>query len=79
MPDQLIAVTRDGIDRPGVLRLISEAIDHRGHTILVRQRDVGPQVVIAAQGGNGLREIDRRCVDRFVGGIDPCGLEGGSL
>ena len=54
MADQLGAVLGDGVDGARALGLVREAVQHGHDALLVRDADAGSQVVVAAEGLDGV-------------------------
>ena len=68
--DEPLAFPGDRVDRAGRVRLLGQAVDHRDDPLLVRDRDVRAQEVVAAQLGDRVGELDRRPVPELVRGVD---------
>ena len=75
MAHELVTVAGDGVDRAGGLGLLGEAVDHGHHAVLVGDADVGAQVVVTAEGGDRLGQVDGGRVDGLVADIDAGSLE----
>ena len=77
--DEPLALARDRVDRAGRLRLLGQPVDHRHDPLLVRDRDVGAEEVVAAQLGDRVGERDRGAVPQLVARVDAELVEGGLL
>ena len=69
--DQSLPLARDRVDRAGRVRLLGEAIDERDRLLLVGDRDVRPEELVAAKLRDGIGELLRRSVLQLVASVDP--------
>ena len=79
VPDEPAALARERVDRAGRLGLLGQLVDHRHDPLLVRDRDVRAEEVVAADLRDRVREGDRRAIPELVPGVDARGVEGGLL
>ena len=76
VPDELLALLGDGVDRAGRVGLLGELVHQGDDPLLVGDRDVGAQEVLAAELGDRLRERHRGAVPQLVGRVDAQVVEG---
>ena len=77
--DQPCALARHRVDGAGLLGLLGQPVDHRHHPLLVREADVGAQVVLAAQLLDRVGQGHQGHIDRLVARVDTELVEGGLL
>ena len=77
--DQPLALARERVHGTGERGLLGEAIDHRDHPLLVRDRHVGAEEVVAAQLADRVGQLDRGAIPQLVAGVDAELIEGGLL
>ena len=77
--DEPLALAGERVDGAGERRLLREAVDHRHDPLLVRDRDVGAEEVVAAQLHDGVGELDRGAIPQLVLRVDAELVEGGLL
>ena len=77
--DEPLALAGDRVDGAGDLGLLGQAVDERDHPLLVGDRDVRAEEVVAADLGDRVGQGDRRPVPELVGGVDALVVERGLL
>ncbi len=77
--DESLALAGERVDGAGEGRLLREAIDHRHDSLLVRDRDVGAEEVVAPQLPDGVGKPDRGAIPKLVLRVDTELVEGGLL
>src|SRR6185295_17059779 len=73
--DEPLALAGDRVDRPGGLGLLGQLVDERHDPLLVGDRDVRPQEVVAADLGDRVGQDDRGAIPELVGRVDPLVVE----
>ena len=79
VPDEPLPFARERVDGAGDLRLLRQLVDQRDDPLLVRDRDVHAEEVVAADLCDGVREGDRGPVPQLIPGIDAQLVEGSLL
>jgi hypothetical protein len=79
VPDEPLALAGERVDGARERRLLRQAVDHRHYPLLVGDRDVGAEEVVAAQLHDGVAELDRGAIPQLVLRVDPELVEGGLL
>ena len=74
--DEPLALAGERVHGAGERRLLGEAVDHRHDPLLVRDRDVGAEEVVAAQLDDGVAEGDRGAIPQLVLRVDAELIEG---
>jgi len=77
--DEPPAFTRDRIDGAGRERVLGRAVDERDDTLLVRNRHVRPEEVVAADLVDGVGELHGRPVPELVLRVESRRVERGLL
>ena len=78
-PTSRLPSLRDRVDRAGRVGLLGQPVDERHDPLLVRDRDVRAEEVVAAQLGDRVRQADRRPVPQLVRRVDALVVERGLL
>ncbi len=77
--DQPLALPGDRVDRAGGVGLLGQAVDQRDDPLLVGDRDVRAEELVAAQLTDRVGQLHRRAVPQLVSGVDAAVVEGGLL
>jgi hypothetical protein len=73
--DQPLTFAGDRVDRARGMRFLGQPIDQRYHALLVGDRDVRTEEFIGPDLVDRVRQLQRRPIPQFVGGIDALRVE----